>query len=363
MSELIQKLERIQGLLAEQGLDGLLLRRGASFAWATCGAVPHVNLADSYGAASLLFTPKARYVITNNIEAMRLQEEQKLADQGWEFEVRPWYAEDGVVGQLTEGLRLGADSPYPGAADMQASLARLRAALMPEEIERFRLLSQACAEAMDVAILSIRPGLTEQQIAGMLAREAWARGIEPIVNLVGTDDRIFRFRHPLPTDKRLQAYAMLVLGGRKWGLVCSLTRLIHFGHIPDPLRSKAKAVAQVDAHFIAATRPGVKLKDIFREAMECYQLYGYGGEWQLHNQGGPVGYEPREFVATPDAADVVSVGQVYAWNPSISGTKSEDTILVGQDHNEILTAIPHWPVVKVTLRGQTIERPLILEVT
>jgi len=363
MGELTDKLERIQGLLDQQELDALLLRRGASFAWATCGAASHVNLADSYGTASLLFTPGARYVITNNIESIRLQEEQNLAEQGWEFQVAPWYAENGAVAELTQGMKLGADSPYPGATDLHAALARLRAALMPEEVERFRLLSRACAEAMDVAILATRPGLTEEQIAGMLAREAWGRGVEPIVNLVGTDDRIFRFRHPLPTAKRLHSYAMLVLCGRKWGLVCSLTRLIHFGRVPDELRSKAKAVAQVDAHFIAATRPGTKLRDIFREAMECYQLYGYTGEWQLHHQGGPVGYEPREIFATPDTGDTVSLGQVYAWNPSISGTKSEDTILVGQDHNEILTAIPHWPVIKVTLRGQTIERPLILEMT
>ena len=214
-----------------------------------------------------------------------------------------------------------------------------------------------------VAILATRPGLSEEQIAGLLAREAWARGIEPIVNLVGTDDRIFQYRHPVPTGKRLQNYAMLRLSGRKWGLVCSLTRFIHFGRVPDELRNKGRAVAQVDAHFIAATRPGVKLSDIFREAMGCYQLYGYLGEWQLHHQGGPVGYEPLEAVATPDTPDSVSLGQAYAWSPSISGVQSQDTILVGQDHNEILTAIPHWPVIKVTLRGQTIERPLILEMT
>jgi antitoxin VapB len=37
------------------------------------------------------------------------------------------------------------------------------------------------------------------------------------------------------------------------------------------------------------------------------------------------------------------VGQVYAWNPSITGYKSEDTMLVGEKRNEVLTAIPGWP--------------------
>ena len=63
-------------------MGALLLRREASFAWATCGATSHVNLADSHGTASLLFTPKARYVITNNIEAARLQEAIREAAGG-----------------------------------------------------------------------------------------------------------------------------------------------------------------------------------------------------------------------------------------------------------------------------------------
>jgi hypothetical protein len=57
----------------------------------------------------------------------------------------------------------------------------------------------------------------------------------------------------------------------------------------------------------------------------------------------------------------VAKGQVYAWNPSIRGTKSEDTILVSDTGNEILTVIPNWPVVTVQSEGQTFLRPAILE--
>ena len=362
MIEFNQKQNHIQVLLAARKLDALLLRRVSSFAWATCGAASYVNTATTNGETALLITSSGRHLITNNIEATRLEQEEKLAAQGWEFRVAPWHEAQDAVAELTQRLRLGADGPYPGATDLSSDLARLRANLTPEEGERFRLLGRLCAEAMGSAVQAVRPGQTEYQVAGLLAREAESRGAQAIVNLIATDERIFAFRHPLPTDKELERYAMLVLCGRRWGLVCSVTRFVHFGRLPDDLRRKAEAVARVDATFIAATRPGRSLGEIFQRATAAYAEVGFPGEWRLHHQGGPAGYEPREYVATPGSTDVVSVGQVYAWNPSITGTKSEDTILVGEAGNEVLTAIENWPKLLVTVDGQAFTRPAILEI-
>jgi antitoxin VapB len=233
-----------------------------------------------------------------------------------------------------------------------------------EEIERFRILGRDCAEAMDSAIGAVRPGHTEYEIAALLAREAEGRGAQAIVNLIATDERIFSFRHPLPTEKKLDRYAMLVLCGRRWGLVCSITRLVHFGPLPDDLRRKMQAVAQVDATFMATTRPGRTLGQVFERAQAAYAETGFADEWCLHHQGGLAGYEPREFVATPGSSDLVAVGQVYAWNPSITGAKSEDTMVVGEDGYQVLTTISDWPMLSVSVEGQTepILRPAILEV-
>jgi len=161
MTEFNQKQDRIQALLAERKLDALLLRRVSSFAWATCGAASYVNTATTNGEAALLISPSGRYLITNNIEATRLEQEEKLKDQGWEFRVAPWHEAQDTVAELTRGLRLGADGPYPGATDLSGDLARLRANLTPEEGERFRALGRLCAEAMDSAVRAVRPGQTE----------------------------------------------------------------------------------------------------------------------------------------------------------------------------------------------------------
>ena len=42
----------------------------------------------------------------------------------------------------------------------------------PEEQDRFRQLSQRCAEAMDDAIRAVKPGMSENAIATLLAYES-----------------------------------------------------------------------------------------------------------------------------------------------------------------------------------------------
>jgi Xaa-Pro aminopeptidase len=362
MDEFKIKQKRIDALLERHKLDGLLLQRASSFAWATCGASSYINTASSYGEASILFLPPKKFILTNNIESARLEKEERLNDKGWEFHIAQWYEKVDLVRKLIQGKRIGSDTSLNGYVDLSLELARLRANLTTEEGQRFRALGRICAEAMNAAVNNLHPGLTEHEIAGILAKEVESRGAQVVVNLIATDERIFPFRHPLPTDKKLQRYAMLIFCGRLKGLVCSITRLIHFGPLPEEIYAKAEAVAKIDASFIDQTRPGKTVGDIFHYARDVYAEVGFRDEWQKHHQGGPAGYEPREFIVTPDMDDRVESGQAYAWNPSITGTKSEDTFLVGENENEILTEIDGWPTYSVEANGHIYQRPAILEI-
>jgi len=362
MNEYQAKQNQIKSFMKEQGLEALLLRRVSSFAWATCGASSFINRASTDGTGSLLLTPEANYLITTNIEAVRMEKEEKLAEQGWTFHAIPWHSSDDPVAELAKGLKLGADGFYPGAVDVSNEISLLRTCLSSQEQERFRELGQSCAQAMDETIHQIRPGQTEFEIAGLLSEAAEKRGAQAIVNLIATDDRIYNFRHPLPTEKKLDRYAMVVLCGRKAGLVCSLTRLVHFGPIPAELKRKIEFVAHIDAMFIHSTRPGCVVGNVFQDALRVYKETGFADEWQLHHQGGPAGYEAREYIATPASNQMVEIGQTYAWNPSITGCKSEDTILVGASENEILSEIKGWPMIQVMIENKVYSRPAVLEV-
>lgn len=356
--ELEVKLEQIHVLLDKHNVEGLLLRRVSSFAWATCGASSYINTATTEGAATLLITRDHHYVLTNNIEAPRLQEEDGLVDQGWEWLVSPWTQPQKELNRLIAGKKLAADVTIQNAKDISGEVSRLRSSLTEAERDRFRQLGRLCAGAMETTLPILKPGMSEYEIAAQLGYETQKHGAQPIVNLIATDERVFHYRHPLPTEKKLKKYAMLVLCGRKWGLVCSITRLIHFGPIQSELNEKILATAQVNAALIDATRPGNTLSEIFTQVQLEYANQGFPDEWKSHHQGGAAGYEPREFLGLPNSTETVVEGQTYAWNPSIRGTKVEDTILVGEAGNDVITLTPTLPA--TTING--VPCSLVLEI-
>jgi antitoxin VapB len=154
---------------------------------------------------------------------------------------------------------------------------------------------------------------------------------------------------------------MLVTCGRRSGLIAAITRLVHFGEPDDTLKERHRAVCDVDAAMILATVPDRPVTDALAAAREAYAANGFPDEWKLHHQGGATGYRPREYLVTPDTTEKVYADQAFGWNPSITGTKSEDTILVGEEGVAFITApTATWPTLTVERDGTTIERADIL---
>src|ERR671918_3059160 len=91
----------LRELMDKHGVGALLLSTPANFAWYTGGADNRVDYGDRVGVASVLITTDDAYILTNNIEAPRMREEQSL-----EMEVveHPWHEEPAAhLRELTGG--------------------------------------------------------------------------------------------------------------------------------------------------------------------------------------------------------------------------------------------------------------------
>lgn len=73
--EVACKLELIRNALSETGAMGVRLRGTDWFAWATAGASNTVLLAAETGVAEVLVTAQEAWILTDEIEAQRLQDE------------------------------------------------------------------------------------------------------------------------------------------------------------------------------------------------------------------------------------------------------------------------------------------------
>ena len=302
------------------------------------------------------------WIVTNNIEAPR-QADEEIGDLPIEVHQEMWHDEDreGMAKAVLGDARVASDGAWPaGSANEAKALARLRWQLLEPEIERYRWVGKETAVCLRETAQEIEPGMTEHEIAGLLGGKLLARGITPAVLLIATDERCYRYRHPIPTEKKLERHAMLVIGARRWGLGVSATRMVHFGEPDAELRRRHEAVCKVDACLIRETQVGAAVKDIFARAVEMYETTGYAEEWKLHHQGGATGYAPRDYRGGFGSEEVVLEGQAFAWNPSITGTKSEDTIIALGDRQDIISASGDWPILEIEYKGSVIGRPDLL---
>jgi len=358
--ELALKRERLIDYLDRKAIDGVLLSKVSNFAWATAGARNNVGTFTESGVAALLILRDASHVITNNIEGPRIASEESIDA---ELITYPWFKPDirqRIIQDLTTGLTVRSDEPVPGLELLDPDFQELSYSLTPSEVQRYTRLGKDCGEVVAEVARHVRIGQTEMSIAGALAEVAWSAHVVPLVILIGVDDRIARFRHPLPTGKKLRNYAMLALCGARNGLIVSLTRIVALKKPTRDLLDKHCAVTEVDAALIARTVPGACIGEIFGKAVETYEKNFFQTEWELHHQGGPTGYATRYYTATSRHTDTVQLNQAFAWNPSITGTKSEDTIIATQDKTYIISESRNWPMVSVSCDGIRIRRPDIL---
>lgn len=353
--EFAAKLLRVQALLDSRNLRSIVLRKHYNLAWLLAGAEAFVQQTADRGSATAVVTQDACHVVANNIEGPRLVDEE-LVGLPLELHQYPWHDDrsESVIAELAGERHLSDTGPSEG------DIADLQTPLLESEVLRYESLGREAGEALGAAMQAVRPGMTENRIAALIASEVLGRGMAIAVLLVAADERTRRYRHPLPTSRPCTRYAMGVVVCRRGGLHASLTRSVHFGPVPEDLEHRHAAATVVDAMMIDATVPGAKTADVFEAARATYEAVGFPGEWEHHHQGGPTGYRPRTARATPKSPETIRAEEAYAWNPTVAGAKSEDTILCTGTGPRILTPSPGWPCTDVEVDGRLYPRPDIL---
>lgn len=364
------RIRLVQHLLRQRGWAGILINRADNFAMATGGKRNYVSTHCDVGACGI-FVPAegGPHYAGNAIEVTRMMDEELSSPACYASAFR-WFDESAAdwCRERFTGHLVSDDGTL--GANVNAELAPLRSMLLPEECEAYRELGRLAAEAMEATLAGIEVGTSENEISARLIFEGQRRGCQVPVSLVAADERIARYRHPLPTlpgtvhERKVEDYVMVVAGMLRGGLSVSLTRFKQVDSLDPAIEDAYRRICAVDASMQEATLPGRSLGDVFADCQTEYQKFGFAeNEWHNHHQGGSTGYAGRTCKATPgekfpclDAAWAddfrkgagldVPVATAFAWNPSAPGVKSEDTFLLFEDgRREIISRTSSLPVV------------------
>ena len=357
-AEVTEKLAQMRRWLLHAQAGAIRLRGVDWFSWATAGGMNVVVLGAETGSAQLLVTEHHAYVLTDDIEVQRLQDEE--VPPGWDWHVIAWaepQLRERFVAEVAADGVVFSDRPVAGEHPLPPVCKAERLILSLQERQRLRLVGQQAASAMSEVMHAARPDWSEFALAGAGAEALWGRGLHPVLTLAAGSRRLVKYRHPTPSDALLCDEAMLVFCARGFGLVVSLTRFVQFASPDAQRRRQQAALRRIEAAGLQAIRAGTPLSEVYRAFEQAYCREGHAHAIREHHQGGLAGYLPREVIATPWSHDVLAQGMALAFNPSLTGSKMEDTFLLQDQQLENLTLDSTWP----TTVEQGRMRPLPLE--
>jgi antitoxin VapB len=360
-ADALARQERVRAFLEREGLDALVIGRQDNFAWLTAGGDNRVITTSEMGFAYLVLTQDRQWLVSHAMDGRRFMDEQ-VAGQGYDLVTLFWHqgSPQGKILEQTRGMRVGADFPLPGARHYGPEIVDLHYPFSDLDLERCRWIGQTANRIVAQVAEQLEPGVSEQEVAAALLHRYAEEGLTIDVLIVGFDDRISRYRHPMPTGNVLQRYALLHPAARRWGLHCNLTRLVHWGEPPSDVKRAMDGAAAIGGHVARMLAPGVAFADILAEQIRLYRKLGYSGEWMHHFQGGITGYTLADPTRCQDQEARVVERQAYDYFITITGAKFEELTLLTEQGPEVASLGPGWPQRTIQTPNGSIEVPDVL---
>jgi Xaa-Pro aminopeptidase len=229
-------------------------------------------------------------------------------------------------------------------------LPAMRSVKEPRELDYMERAIAATFAAQHVAARSIRPGVEENWVAGLIDLEFKRAGaVRPgFPSIVGSGANSTILHYP-EHDRTIAAGSLVVVDiGSDYGRYSAdITRTYPAdGHFTPEQRKIYEVVLRAQQTCIDMVRPGVFMEDLQRKAEEIIRAAGYR-DYFIHGLGHFVGLDVHDsgLYKKPLAAGMVITVEPGIYIPEKSlGVRIEDQVLVTSNGSRLLTAdLPRDP--------------------
>jgi Xaa-Pro dipeptidase len=362
------RVDRAHRLMAEHGLDAILLAGGTSLLYFT-----GVHWGNSERLFAVVLPAKGDpFCVCPAFEEDRAHEQLALGPLA-KTDVRTWQEDESPFDRVAQGLkdrgivsgRLGieettrfvfSDSVASAAPSLRLSSATpvtagCRMIKDGHEIELMRLASQVTLKAYEAVYRALAEGMTQNQV-GNLISAAYARLGFPGYASVQVGEYT-ALPHGSITPQTIREGTMIMIddGCTVEGYQSDITRTFVLGKATDKMKKVFAIVHQAQSAALKAARPGVPLESIDAAARRVIVEAGYGPGFThfTHRLGHGLGMDGHEWPYLMKnnmfgwaKAVTLQAGMVFSDEPGIYirgefGVRLEDDMHITADGAELFT--------------------------
>ena len=216
------------------------------------------------------------------------------------------------------------------------------------ELELMRKAQDITDAAFAEICTKIKAGMAEKEVCAeliycLLKNGADGLAFDPIV-VSGPNTSM---PHGVPGDRKLQNgdFITMDFGAAFKGYCADMTRTVALGYATEEMKTVYDTVLKAQCAAIAATKAGVKGKDVDAVARQIIQNAGYG-DYFGHGYGHSLGLEVHEAPnCNPAGETVMESGMVSSAEPGIYlpgkfGVRIEDVVIFREGGCEDITHSP-----------------------